>query len=426
MFLNNNLNQIEHIRTHASMYIGRLGDGTHYSDGVYTLLQEVLNFCVDEFRSGYGKKLEVGMMDERTIIVRDYGRGLPFEERSANSSLSARAMDVTLFGIDTVIALSGCMDVDIYNGGVVDRCYYTEGKLYYQHTEKTKRKDGVSIAFSLDEFIFGDYRFDKKIIHTMLQHIAYLNVGLEILFDGKRLLSKKGMAELLADKKRCRGYYLYPIIHFKDEWVEVALTHSWASGETFYSFVNGVNTHQGGAHIYAFRKALAAVLIQRFPSENFIPEDVYSGMVGAIAVNVEHPVFGDANRWKLYSTHFKDGNTLPLVEYIQNFFGEKLNSYLSDHRNVCNLIHSKMSLAKRRRLFMDKCMKMSIGELVNLWNDGKDSGLLDSEDFYLIRDAFLAKGVQTIDIQTNDAINHKLKIFYAFEDNAIHCIGPFI
>ena len=229
------MSQIEHIRFRASMYIGRLGDGTYPHDGIYTLLREVLHYIVNEFWEGYGKRIEIRIEDKQTIVIRDYGRGMSFEERYANSRKYPKMMVdlLTCLGMDTVNALSSCMNMSIYDNGTVKEFYYEKGILLGEWTEKTKQKDGISITFTPDESIFGPFQFKEDIVFAMLREISFLNVGLEFVYKRFRMKSNNGIAELLDYKMECRDEYLYPIIHFGDEIVEIAFTHSEKEDERF-------------------------------------------------------------------------------------------------------------------------------------------------------------------------------------------------
>ena len=397
----------EHIRTHAEMYIGKIGEGSHPNDGIYLLLQEVLNYFVDEFQEGYGKKIEIQIQSGQIVTIRDYGRGLSFDERYSENHHSIKTAEVTSFGLDTVNALSSYMDVEIYRNGVVDWFSYEEGVLIHKLTNKTKCKDGIAVTFALHDLVFGTSSFKEEIVYSMLRNISYLNVGLEIVYGRIRIKSKGGMAELLADKKRSKGYYLYPIIHFKNEWVEAAFTHSLATNETYYSFVNGQSINQGNIYLDAFKDAVTSVLMEFYSSEGFISEDVYSGLVGAIAIKIKQQKLEQVN----------------IKEVIHTFFYEKCKNYLLEHRNVCDFIYGKMSVAKDKREFRCKCLLMGVKELVELWNKGVDSGQLSSDDLYAIRDAFLEKNIQTIEMQRADAIGKRFAISYDEKNNVIHCSG---
>lgn len=344
------MTQREHIRYRASMYLGRLGDGTNPDDGMYLMLQDVLHPIVNEFREGHGKRMEVRMEDMQTISIRDYGRGLSFEERSADSRNFFRMIeDLTGFGIDTVNALSSCMDICIYRKGTAKELHYEEGILLGEWTEKTKRKDGISITFTPDESIFGAFQFRKDIVLDMLRQISRLNVGLEIVYGNVSMKSTGGMAELLADKMVYEGEYLYPVVHFKDEALEVALTHSQAEEERCHSFVNGLYTKRGGSHLWAFRRVVADVLLELYPSEGFIPDDVFFGMVGCVSIYMEAPIISRVNRWTLWSKYMAEGESCTVDEYIRNFFGTKLRTYLQECPETAEAIYTKMSESKNKR-----------------------------------------------------------------------------
>lgn len=345
------MSQREHIRYRAGMYIGRLGDGTYPNDGIYTLLQEVLHHVANEYWEGHGKRIEVRMEDKQTITIRDYGRGMSFEERYADSCHSPRMMIelLTCLGMDTVNALSSCLDMCIYRNGSVAEFHYEEGMLLGEWKKKTKRKDGISVSFTPDENIFGNFRFKEDIVFSMLRELSYLNVGLEIIYGKVSMKSTNGMAELLADRMVYEGEYLYPIIHFKDESLDVAFTHSCEEGKEWYSFVNGLYTRRGGTHLQAFKKAIASVMLELYPSDEFIPEDVCSGMVGAMSLTMQHPLFEQATKWKLGVMYIDEDKSCTMKEYMQSFLGEKLKAHLQVHPEVCRIIYERMSGSKNKR-----------------------------------------------------------------------------
>ena len=413
------IKQKEHIQRNARKYIGQIGDGTHPNDGIYTLLQELLNHFVDEFREGYGNKLEV-QTHCGTVTIRDYGRPMLFEERYANSRLSTRTMELTRFGLDTIEAICGDLSINVYKDGKKG-WYDSWNKSIDYVSSRKKHKDGLSVTLSLG-WKFPNVWFDKNIVYSMLRNISYQNAGLEIAYEMNykhvRIKSDKGLVNLLMDKKPCRGYYLYPIIHLKNEWMEIALTHSWASDETFYSFANGMHIYQNGPHLDAFKKAVASFLVRicsfelpepdevSFTDKLFKLEDAYSGMVGAIAVNVNI-----------------EDDSLSIDKYIQDFIDDKFRTYMFEHLDVCRIVYAKMRVAKEKRIFSKKCMGMKIEELVVIWNDGIDAGQLDLDRFYVIRDAFLAKEVKITEMMKANAIGKRLKISYDALNNVIHCQG---
>ena len=350
------MSQIDHIRSRAGMYIGRLGDGTYPNDGIYTLLREVLHYVVNEFWEGYGKRVEVRIEDKQTITIRDYGRGMSFEERYTNSKQQSPRMAVdllTCLGIDTVNALSSWMDICVYGKGTVTVCHYEEGLLLGEWTEKTKRKDGISITFTPDESLFGPFQFKEDIVFEMIREISFLNVGLEFVYKKFRIKSKNGIADLLAYKMESIEEYLYPIIHFEDEIVEIALTHSEKEDERFYSFTNGIRNYKGGVHQQAFKKAVADVLLELYPSEHFIPTDVYLGIVCAISINIGNPMMSFVNGRELGSRYTTKDESCTIDEYIHDFFCETFKKYLQEHLqehpDVCDTIYKRMLDAKNQR-----------------------------------------------------------------------------
>ena len=420
------MSQIEHIRYRASMYLGRLGNGDSLADGIYLMLQELLHLIVNEFRDGYGKRIEVRIEDKQTIAIRDCGRGISFEKRHADRSPSPKMIeDLTGFGIDTVNALSSCMDICIYKKGTVNYFHYEEGMLLGEWTEKTKRKDGISITFTPDEGIFGPFQFKEDLVFEMLREISYLNVGLEIVYDRICMKSTDGMAELLADRMKYRGEYLYPIIHFKNEVVEIALTHSQTEFGRCYSFVNGLFTKKEGTHVNAFKRAVADILLELYPSEDFIPDDVFSGMIYAISIYMETPEISRINKWSLWSKFMTEDESCTIDEYMRDFLNEKLKVHLLECPEVSDMIFGRISIAKKDRKFAQKCLSMSIDKLVKLWNDGIENKTLGTKELYAIRDAFLAKKVQTVEMQRSNAIAKRLKIGYDKVFNIIHCSGRF-
>ena len=420
------MSQIEHIRYRASMYLGRLGNGDSSADGIYLMLQELLHLIVNEFRDGYGKRIEVRMEDKQTVAIRDYGRGISFEERHADRSHSPKMIeDLTGFGIDTVNALSSCMDICVYRKGSASWFHYEEGMLLGEWTEKTKRKDGISITFTPDDSIFGPFQFKEDIVFAMLRDISYLNVGLEIVYDRICMKSTDGMTELLADKMRYKGEYLYPVIHFKNEVLEIALTHSQTEFGRCNSFVNGLFTKKEGTHVNAFKRAIADILLELYPSDDFIPDDVFSGMICAVSLYMEIPEISWINRWSLWSKFMTENESCTIDEYMRDFLNERLKAHLLEHPEVSDMIFGRISIAKKDRKFAQKCLSMSIDELVKLWNDGIDNKTLGTKELYAIRDAFLAKKVQTVEMQRANAIGKRLKIGYDKVFNIIHCSGRF-
>lgn len=419
---------IEHIRLRPGMYLGTLGNGKSIKDGIYRLFQEILNFSIDEFRQGYGNEIEVMIEDNQTISIYDSGTGLSFDERTWNGKPFLKASGITVdevLVINMAKALCSHLEISFHKNGVASYHRYKNGILIEETEKETEFEDGTSIRFTPDETVFNCFEYVEDIVLQKLRNVTYLNEGLDIIFNGTRMRATDGMGELLADKKPHKSYYLYPIIHFKDEMIDVAITHSRYEGEECYSFVNGLYTNEGGTHLYAFKEAVASVVLELYPSDVFIPKDVYAGLVGAVSINMEHPMFNSVNRWRLESVYLSEDKSCTIKEFIHDFFYARFKEYLLEHKDVCDVILERITAAKKHRIFAEKCLSMSINQLVDLWNNGIETGELCSMELYAIRDAFLSKKVQTIEMQRSNAIGKRLKISYDKVFNIIHCSGRF-
>ena len=320
------------------MYIGKLGDGTHGDDGIYVLLKEVLDNCIDEYRMGAGKSIEVTVKDGH-VEVRDYGRGIPLGKMIDAVSImntggkydsKAFKKSVGLNGVGTkaVNALSSTFVVQSFRDGQSRRAEFERGKISKDSEifeDKTDR--GTYIYFVPDETLFTGYKYQDEFIETMLRNYAYLNTGLTINFNGKKILSKNGLLDLL--NENLTSDPLYPIIHLKGEDIEIAFTHSDQYGEEYYSFVNGQHTTQGGTHQSAFREAIART-IKEFYNKNQELTDIRNGIIAAVAISVEEPVFESQTKTKLGSRDMsKDG--ISVNKFISDFLKKELDNYL--HRN---------------------------------------------------------------------------------------------
>lgn len=419
---------IEHIRFRPGMYLGTLGNGKPTKDGIYRLFQEILNFSIDEFRQGYGNEIEIEVEDNQTISIRDYGTGLYFNERTFNAKPFLKTSGIT---VDEVLvfniakALCSHMEISFYKNGVARYFHYKNGILIEETENETELENGTSIRLTPDESVFNGFKYTEDIVFQILRNVTYLNEGLDMIFNGTRMRATDGMRELLADKKPHKSYYLYPIIHFKDEMIDVAITHSRYEGEECYSFVNGISTNEGGTHLYAFKETVASVVLKLYPSDGFILKDVYAGMICAISINMERPMFNSVNRLKLESVYLSEDKSCTIKEFIHDSFYAKFKEYLLEHKDVCDIILERITIAKKHRIFAEKCLSMSINQLVDLWNNGIETGELSSMELYAIRDAFLNKKVQTIEMQRSNAIVKRLKIGYDKVFNIIHCAGRF-
>ena len=332
------LEGLEHVRRRPGMYIGKLGDGSHVDDGIYVLLKEVLDNCIDEYRMGAGKNIDVKVQNGH-VEVRDYGRGIPLGKMIEAVSImntggkydsNAFKKSVGLNGVGTkaVNALSAQFEVQSFREGHSRKAKFEKGKLvddsdiYVDNSER-----GTSIYFVPDNSLFENYVYNEEYIETMLRNYAYLNTGLTINFNGKKILSKNGLTDLLNENMTAQS--LFPIIHLKGEDIEIAFTHSDQYGEEYYSFVNGQHTTQGGTHQSAFREALART-IKEFYGKNMELADIRNGVIAAVSISVEEPIFESQTKTKLGSRDMsKDG--VSVNKFISDFLKKELDNYL--HRN---------------------------------------------------------------------------------------------
>ncbi|MDE6806877.1 MAG: ATP-binding protein, partial [Prevotella sp.] len=299
----------EHIRLRPGMYIGRLGDGSLPEDGIYVLLKEVIDNSIDEFKMKAGDRIEINVDDNLRVSVRDYGRGIPqgkmIEAVSVlntggkyDSKAFKKSIGLNGVGVKAVNALSTHFEVRSFRDGKVRKAIFEKGKLISDVTENTDDENGTYIYFEPDPSLFQNYRFHDDIVETMLRNYTYLNIGLAIMYNGRRILSRRGLEDLLKDRMSADA--LYPIIHLQGEDIEIAFTHANQYGEEYYSFVNGQHTTQGGTHQSAFKEHIAKT-IKEFFQKNFEYGDIRTGIVAAIALNVEEPMFESQTKIKLGS-----------------------------------------------------------------------------------------------------------------------------
>ncbi len=334
------LEGLEHVRRRPGMYIGKLGDGTHSDDGIYVLLKEVLDNCIDEYRMGEGRSVEVKVKDGH-VEVRDHGRGIPLGKMIEAVSVmntggkydsKAFKKSVGLNGVGTkaVNALSATFIVQSFREGKSRRAEFGEGKLVNDGgiIDDSTSERGTYIYFEPDNKLFNDYAYKEEFIETMLRNFAYLNTGLTINFNGEKILSKNGLLDLLNENMTSDP--LYPIIHLKGEDIEIAFTHSDQYGEEYYSFVNGQHTTQGGTHQSAFREAVART-IKEFYNKNQEVTDIRNGIIAAVAISVEEPVFESQTKTKLGSRDMSPTGGLSVNKFISDFLKKELDNFL--HRN---------------------------------------------------------------------------------------------
>jgi len=359
------LSDMEHVRTRPGMYIGRLGDGSLPEDGIYVLLKEVIDNSIDEFKMKAGDRLEITIDENLRVSVRDYGRGIPqgklIEAVSVlntggkyDSKAFKKSVGLNGVGVKAVNALSTHFEVASYRDGKVRRATFERGILQTDVTEDTQDETGTYIYFEPDNTLFKEYSFHDDIVENMLRNYTYLNTGLAIMYNGRRILSRHGLEDLLKD--RMTNDPLYPIIHLKGEDIEIAFTHANQYGEEYYSFVNGQHTTQGGTHQSAFKEHIAKTIKEFFGKYEY--GDIRTGMVAAIAINVEEPVFESQTKIKLGSTQMApDGDTIN--KYVGDFIKQQVDNYLHIHQDVAEVIENKVKESERERKAMAGVTKLA-------------------------------------------------------------------
>jgi len=358
----------EHIRTRPGMYIGKLGDGSSPDDGIYILIKEVLDNCIDEFVMGAGKTIEVTIKD-RTVSVRDYGRGIPLgkvievvSKMNTGGKYDSKAFkkSVGLNGVGTkaVNALSSFFRVESVRDNQQKAAEFSAGNLTLEEdlVETTKRK-GTKVTFIADDTIFKNYKFRNDYIVRMLKNYCYLNKGLTIIYNGEKFVSENGLKDLLQETI-AEEDMIYPIIHLTGNDIEIALTHSKTQySEEYYSFVNGQNTTQGGTHLAAFKEAVVRA-VKEFYNKNFEASDIRKSIVSAISLKVEEPVFESQTKTKLGSTDM--GPDLPTVRtFVNDFIKTNLDNFLHKNPDVADALLRKILQAERERKELSGIRKLA-------------------------------------------------------------------
>lgn len=351
------LSDMEHIRTRPGMYIGKLGDGSHAEDGIYVLLKEVIDNSIDEFKMNAGRRIEITVEDNLRVSVRDYGRGIPLGKLieavsmlntggKYDSKAFKKSVGLNGVGVKAVNALSSHFEVRSHRDGEMRRATFERGILTGESTEPTADENGTFIYFEPDCALFKNYTFRTEFIETMLRNYTYLNTGLTIMFNDRRIHSRNGLVDLLNDNMTNDG--LYPIIHLKGEDIEIAFTHTGQYGEEYYSFVNGQHTTQGGTHQSAFKKHIAET-IKDFSGKNFDYGDIRNGLVAAIAVNIEEPLFESQTKIKLGSlTTIPDGG-ISIDKFVGDFVKEQVDNYLHKNTDIADIIIQKIIENEKER-----------------------------------------------------------------------------
>ncbi|MFT5244374.1 MAG: topoisomerase-4 subunit B [Psychroserpens sp.] len=360
----------EHIRMRPGMYIGKLGDGSSPDDGIYILLKEVMDNCIDEFVMGAGKTIEVTIKD-KTVTVRDYGRGIPLgkvidvvSKMNTGGKYDSLAFkkSVGLNGVGTkaVNALSNYFRVESVRDEKQKAAEFSAGNLVLEEDiiDTTKRK-GTKVTFIPDEAIFKNYKFRYEYIIKMLKNYCYLNNGLTILFNGEKYFSENGLKDLLEETISTEDLE-YPIIHLKGEDIEIALTHSKTQySEEYHSFVNGQNTTQGGTHLAAYREAIVKT-IREFYNKSFEASDVRKSIVTAISIKVMEPVFESQTKTKLGSTDIGSEPGMPSVRtFVNDFVKTKLDNFLHKNSPIAEALLRKILQAERERKELSGIRKLA-------------------------------------------------------------------
>ena len=358
----------EHIRMRPGMYIGKLGDGSSHDDGIYILLKEVIDNCIDEFVMGAGKTIEIGIKDDR-VTVRDYGRGIPLgkvvdvvSKMNTGGKYDTRAFkkSVGLNGVGTkaVNALSSYFKVESTREGQSKTAEFERGELQGEELlSETSRKRGTKVSFVPDSEIFKKFKYRNEYIERMLRFYVYLNPGLTIVFNGEKFHSENGLKDLLEDYNNPDDF-LYPVVHLKGNDIEIALTHSKTQfSEEYHSFVNGQYTTQGGTHQSAFREALVKT-IRDFYGKNYDASDIRKSVISAISIKVMEPVFESQTKTKLGSTDM--GGDLPTVRtYVNDFVGRNLDNYLHKNPEIAEKIQKKIMQAEKERKELSGIRKLA-------------------------------------------------------------------
>ena len=361
------LSDMEHIRTRPGMYIGRLGDGTLPEDGIYVLLKEVIDNSIDEFKMKAGDRIEIDITDNLRVSVRDYGRGIPqgkLVEAVAvlntggkyDSKAFKKSVGLNGVGVKAVNALSAHFIVRSYREGQVRELTFERGILKKDVTKKSNDENGTYIYFEPDNTLFKNYSFHDEIVENMLRNYTYLNSGLTIMYNGRRIKSRNGLEDLLVDNMTTDP--LYPIVHIKGEDIEIAFTHTNQYGEEYHSFVNGQHTTQGGTHQSAFKEHIAKT-IKEYYDKNYEYTDIRNGIVAAIAINVEEPVFESQTKIKLGSTLMEPGGET-INKYVGDFVKREVDNYLHIHKeDVADILENKIKESERERKAMAGVTKMA-------------------------------------------------------------------
>lgn len=350
----------EHIRRRPGMYIGKLGDGSNSDDGIYVLLKEVLDNSIDEHMMGFGKQIAITTSDNHTITIRDYGRGIPLGKLidvaskmntggKYDSKAFKKSVGLNGVGIKAVNALSTRFDIYSVRDGMKKEAHFAMGELVDDcEITPTDEPNGTCVTFTPDDSIFRNYAYSDEFIVPLLKNYTFLNTGLAIVFNGKRYVSRNGLLDLLDQNITKKP--LYPIIHLMGDDIEIAITHADQYGEEYYSFVNGQHTTQGGTHLSAFKEAVSRTIKEYF-NRSFEYSDIRNGMIAAVAIKVEEPVFESQTKTKLGSRDIgPEGPTV--AKFVGDFIKKELDNYLHKNLDIADIILKKVQESERDRKAM--------------------------------------------------------------------------
>ena len=352
------LSDMEHIRLRPGMYIGRQGDGSRAEDGIYVLLKEIIDNSIDEFKMNAGKRIEVNIENDHSVSVRDFGRGIPQGKLIEAVSMlntggkydsKAFKKSVGLNGVGTkaVNALSSKFEVRSFRDGKVRIATFERGQLLTDKTLESQEESGTYIHFEPDATLFVNFKYQTEFVETLLRNYTYLNTGLEIYYNSRRIVSRNGLKDLLTDTMTTKP--LYPIIHLKGEDIEIAFTHTNEQyGEEYHSFVNGQHTIQGGTHQSAFKEHIART-IKEFFNKNYDYGDIRSGIVAAIAINVEEPVFESQTKIKLGSLNMAPNGGVSVNKFVGDFIKNEVDNFLHKNPDITEVIQQKITENERDR-----------------------------------------------------------------------------
>lgn len=348
----------EHIRKRPGMYIGKLGDGSHSDDGIYVILKEVIDNSIDEFAMGFGKQIVVNITDDGTVEVRDYGRGIPLESvvdvsskmntgAKYDSDAFKKSVGLNGVGMKATNALSTYFEISSCRNGEKKKVCYSRGEI----TDDcpicpTDEENGTYVKFVPDKDIFLNYKYNDEFVETMMKNYSFLNTGLTIVYNGRRIHSRNGLVDLL--RENMTNDPLYPIMHFTGTDIEVVITHANQYGEEYYSFVNGQHTTQGGTHLSAFREAVSRT-IKEFYGKNFEYSDIRNGMVAAISIKVQEPVFESQTKTKLGSRDMSPDGPLTVAKFIGDFIKRELDNYLHIESQTAEIMLHKIQESEKER-----------------------------------------------------------------------------